>query len=206
MNAGARRRCAIGGVVGPLAFVSAWTIGGIVAKHYSPVDDAISHLGAIGASTRALMTAGFVAFGIGVPIYALALRDALPGKSWIAAAAAGIATLGVAAAPLGRSSAGDVQHGIFASAGYAALALTPLLAVGPLRRAGRDALARASIGTGIVSAIALAASTSPRYDGFFQRAGLTVVDIWIVFTAFEILRAGADPRRTAPDRAKLPSC
>ena len=203
--AGARRWCAIGGIIGPVAFVSAWTIGGIVATHYSPVDDAISHLAAIGAPTRVLMTAGFVTFGIGLPIYSIALRDALPGSSWIAAAATGIATLGVAAAPLGRSSSGDVQHGILASAGYVALALTPLLAAGPLRRAGRTGMARASIGAGIVSAIALVASTLPLYNGFFQRAGLTVVDVWIVVTAVEILRSRNEPRRSVQNRAKLPS-
>jgi len=39
--------------------------------------------------TRPFMTAGFVVFGVGVPIYSVALRDALPGWSWLTAAATG---------------------------------------------------------------------------------------------------------------------
>ena len=152
------------------------------------------------------MTAGFVVFGVGVPVYAVALRAALPGWSWATAAASGLATLGVAAAPLGRSSSGDAVHGIFAGAGYVTLALTPLLAAGPLRRSGRTALARASVAAGTVSAISLLASITPSFDGLFQRLGLTIVDVWIVTTAFEIFRERLDVRRSDGDRAKLPVC
>jgi len=75
------RRCALGGIVGPIAFVAAWSIGGLAASHYSPIDDAISHLAEVGAPTRPLMTAGFVVFGIGLAVYAVALHAALPGWS-----------------------------------------------------------------------------------------------------------------------------
>jgi hypothetical membrane protein len=182
------RRCALGGIVGPAAFVAAWSIGGLAASHYSAVDDAISHLAEIGAPTRPLMTAGFVVFGVGLPIYAVALREALPGRSWLTAAGTGLATLGVAAAPLGHSPTGDQVHGVFAGAGYVTLALTPLLAAGPLRRAGRSAFARLSIAIGAGAGMSLLATTATDLDGLFQRLGLTVVDIWIVATAVEILR------------------
>jgi len=142
------RQCALGGIIGPAAFVSAWSICGLAASHYSAIDDAISHLSEIGAPTRPLMTAGFVVSGVSLPIYSAALREALPGWSWLTAAATGLATLGVAAAPLGRSPSGDTLHGVFAGAGYITLALTPLLAAGPLRRAGRSTLARLSISIG----------------------------------------------------------
>jgi hypothetical membrane protein len=201
------RRCALGGIVGPAAFVTAWSIGGLAASHYSAVDDAISHLAEIGAPTRPLMTAGFVVFGVGLPIYAIALREALPGWSWLTAAATGLATLGVAAAPLGRSSTGDTVHGVFAGAGYATLALTPLLAAGPLRHAGRSAWARLSIAIGVGAGISLLATTATNLDGLFQRLGLTVVDIWIVATAVEILRgrltASLSGRRSHEVRGKL---
>src|SRR3954462_14459944 len=105
-GAGAQR-CALGGILGPFAFVAAWSIGGLAASHYSAIDDAISRLAEVGAPTRPWMTAGFVGFGIGLPLYAVALRTSLPGPSWMTAAATGLATLGVAAAPLGRSHAGD---------------------------------------------------------------------------------------------------
>lgn len=189
------RWSALGGVLGPAAFVGAWLIGGAVASHYSPVDDAISHLAQVGASTRVLTTVGFIAFGIGVTAFAVALRSTLTGWSWATATGAALATLAVAAAPLGRSSSGDTVHGIFASGGYVALALTPLLAAGPLRRAGHPAFARASLATGIASGVSLVATTAPGWHGLFQRIGLTVVDIWIITTAVAILRS------RLPDRA-----
>src|SRR5258708_7519274 len=70
-------RAAVGGLIGPAAFVGAWALGGALKEGYSPTNDAISRLAAIGASTRPLMTSGFVCFGIAVPAYALALRRRL---------------------------------------------------------------------------------------------------------------------------------
>ena len=205
MGTGARR-CALGGIIGPTAFVVAWSIGSGLASHYSAIDDAISRLAEVGAPTRALMTAGFVVFGVGLPIYSLALREALPGWSWGTAAATGLATLGVAAAPLGRSSYGDTVHGLFAGAGYITLALTPLLAAGPLRRAGRPAWARLSIAVGVGAGISLLATTATELNGLFQRLGLTAVDVWIVATAVEILRDRLTPRRSDDVRGKLAGC
>jgi hypothetical membrane protein len=175
----------------------------LAAAHYSAIDDAISHLAEIGAPTRPYMTAGFIVFGVSLPIYAVALRDALPGWSWLTAAATGFATLGVAAAPLGRSHSGDTLHGVFAGAGYVTLALTPLLAAGPLQRAGRAKMARVSIAVGTAAGISLLATTATGLNGLFQRLGLTIVDVWIVVTAVEILRGRLTYRRSADVRAKL---
>jgi hypothetical membrane protein len=205
MGTGARW-CALGGIVGPTAFILAWSIGSAAAAHYSAIDDAISHLAEVGAPTRALMTTGFVLFGVGLPIYALALRESVPGRSWSTAAATGLATLGVAAAPLGRSSYGDTIHGLFAGAGYITLALTPLLAAGSLRHAGRPAWARASLAVGAGAAISLLATTATDLNGLFQRLGLTAVDVWIVATAVEILRGRLAPRRSGDVRGKLAGC
>jgi hypothetical membrane protein len=205
MGTGARRG-ALGGIVGPTAFVVAWSIGSVSASHYSAIDDAISRLAEVGAPTRALMTAGFVAYGVGLLIYSPALRAALPGWSWVTAAATGLATLGVAAAPLGRSSRGDTVHGLFAGAGYITLALTPLLAAGPLRRAGRPVGACLSIAVGAAAGIALLATTATDLNGLFQRIGLTIVDVWIVATAVEILRMRLTPRRPDDGRGKLAGC
>ncbi len=135
-----RRSAAWGGIIGPAAFIGAWALGGAITSGYSPVEDAISRLAAVHAETRPLMTAGFVIFGVGLPVYACALRDALAGPAWCTAAAAGIATLLVAAAPLDHSATVDTLHGVFAGTGYVALALTPLLAIRPLRSAARIGL------------------------------------------------------------------
>ena len=65
-------------MIGPAAFVTAWAANGAATKGYSPIDDAISRLAAVGTTTRPFMTAGFVCFGLAVPIYASALRRYLP--------------------------------------------------------------------------------------------------------------------------------
>jgi hypothetical protein len=175
--------------VGPVAFVGAWSLAGRSARHYSATQDAISRLAGTGAPTRVAMTAGFVVFGVGVPVYSRALRAALDGPAWMTAFATGIATLGVAAAPLGAPTR-DTVHGCFATAGYVTLAATPLLAARSFARAGRPTWARASMFTGIVSGASLLATVAGPAHGLFQRLGLGVVDVWIVVSALEILRTG----------------
>lgn len=182
--------------MGPAAFVTAWAVGGTRMKGYSPVHDAISRLAAVHAPTQALMTGGFVAFGIGVPVYGLALRRTLTGPAWVAAVTTGLATLGVAAAPLDVSSRVDLVHGAFASVGYASLAALPLLAAGPLERAGRPRWARASRAIGIASGLALLATVAGPRHGLFQRLGLTIGDAWIVASAAAIVR----DKWSVPDR------
>jgi hypothetical protein len=61
------------GVLGPAAFVGAWLLGGLLTQGYDPVDQAISQLAREGAATRPLMTAGLVAFGLLVPVWAIVL-------------------------------------------------------------------------------------------------------------------------------------
>jgi Protein of unknown function (DUF998) len=180
---------AVGGLVGPVAFVGAWSLAGLSARHYSAVHDAISRLAETGAPTRITMTAGFVTFGIGVPVYSRALRVALAGPAWVTAFATGIATLGVAAVPLG-SPTRDTVHGWFAATGYATLAATPLFASLRFASAGRHAWARASLLTGVASGACLLATMAGPAHGLFQRLGLGIVDIWIVVTAIEMLRTG----------------
>jgi hypothetical membrane protein len=188
-----RRRWAWGGIAGPAAFVGAWTLGGALRHGYSPTEDAISRLAEVGASTRPLMTLGLVAFGVGVPAYAVALRHRLDGGAWLAATATGLATLCVAALPLGISSSGDLLHGAAATAGYATLAAVPLLAVRPLRASGQGAAAAISAAAGSVSALSLAATTLGTRHGLWQRAGLSIGDAWLVASAVAILVARENP-------------
>jgi hypothetical protein len=195
-----RSVAALGGVVGPAAFVTGWAVGGATtSERYSPVEDAISRLAAVHAPTRPLMTAGFVAFGIGVPLYGVALRERLPGRAWAAAVATGLATIGVAALPLDHSGAVDLAHGACASVGYATLAAVPLLAAGPLRRSGRRRAATASLVAGVVCSASLVATLAGPMHGLFQRAGLTVGDAWIAASALWLLRS-----RPAAGSAPLP--
>ena len=175
------QRLAWGGVVGPAAFVGSWTIAGAATARYSPVNNAISDLAAVHASTQVAMTAGFVVYGLGLIAFGIALREVLEGRAWMAAVATGGCTLGVAATPLGGWS-GDAVHATFAGLGYAAIVALPLLAATPLARTGRAAWARVSVLTGTISATCLLASTFGPAHGLFQRLGLTVGDAWIVAT------------------------
>ncbi|MCU1456298.1 MAG: hypothetical protein JWL73_390 [Actinomycetia bacterium] len=185
------RVLALGGLIGPVAFVAAWVATGLSTDHYSPVHDAISELARLGAPTRVAMTTGFVVFGVAVTAYARPLRAVLAGPSWIAVAVTGMATLGVAAFPLGFD---DSVHAAFAGLGYVALTAAPLLAVGPLRAAGFRHAAFASLVLGLLCAAGLLLSVTSGPTGLFQRAALTVGDIWLAAGAVAIL-AG---RRASP--------
>ena len=194
------RTAALGGVIGPAGFIGAWVVGAAVTSApYSSIDDAISRLAAVGSDTRWLMTAGFVTFGLSLPVYAWALRCTVAGRAWIPAAATGLATLAVAAAPLDRSDTIDRLHAIFAGVGYVTLAATPLLAASPLLAMGHRRLARFGIAAGITSAITLALTTTGLPTGLLQRVGLTVSDGWIVATALAITRGTlVSPRLSGP--------
>ena len=179
------RRLLFGGVAGPAAFVAAWAIGGVVAEGYSPVDDPISRLAAVGATTRPLMTAGFLGFGVGMAAFAGGLRPSLPGPAWVAALAAGACTVGVAAVPLDAGR--DDLHGLLAGLGYTALVAVPVLAARPLARFdGREAVAATIVAT--VAAACLVASVTTGPDGMLQRLGLTAVDAWLAVTAVRLWR------------------
>lgn len=186
----ARRLAAAGGVAGPAAFVAAWTAGGLRTPGYSPVQEPISRLAAVGSSSRPLMTAGLLAYAAGLAAYAYAAGDPDhpdTGARWPAAINA-VATLGVALTPL-DGAFGGAPHAVAAGTGYAALAAMPLTAAARLRAANapRAATAAATIG----AAVALCLTTSVVADpatGFWQRAGLTIGDIWLIATATRHLR------------------
>lgn len=184
---GRQRRQAIGGIVGVGGFIAAWSVLGLRRAGYSPVEDAISRLAEVGAPDRWWMTLGFLAFGLGVPLYAQALRAALPGPAWIAATITGLATLGVAATPLGRF---DAAHGVMALIGYVSLAAVPLFAAVWFRRAGERRWMWASFACGAASSVALLASSWDARHGLSQRSGLLATDVWIVATAWIMWRTG----------------
>lgn len=169
----------LAGVIGPAAFVGAWVTGTLLrrADGYSPVDDPISRLAEIGTSTKPLMTAGFVTFGIAVPAFAVLDRDELGTPAATALVVAGLGTLGVAATPL--HPVDDVPlHAVAAIAGYVGLAAAPALS-----RTDRN------VALSALSAACLAATSLGPVHGLLQRIGLTVVDAWIVRRALSARRA-----------------
>lgn len=184
-------RTALGcGVAGPSVFVGAWLVGGLLRRpDYSPVSQAISQLARSGTSSRPLMTAGFVAFGVLVPVYAQVLGPALGSRSVrMAATGSGLATLAVAALPLSRAGGQpiDTWHAVAAGTGYLAQVLAPLLGGRRLASAAARATSYA------VSAVALGCLVGsvvlPDLTGLLQRTGLTAVDAWFVALAVHLLR------------------
>lgn len=184
-----RRWAALGLVVGPAAFIGGWVVGGATMDGYSPIDDAISRIAAVGAPNRALMTTAFVTYGVAVMVGSTALRSSPLRRAWWLAAVNGAATIAVAALPLERSDAIDSLHGVAAGIGYASIAALPLVAAGPLRSMGRHRAAALSIAGGTISALCLAATTVTEANGFFQRLGLSVGDVWLVATGLTLWRA-----------------
>lgn len=180
----------LAGIAGPVAFIAAWSILGLRRAGYSPVHDPISRLAAVDAPMRAVMTAGFLAFGAGVGLYAPQLRR-VAGGSAVAAAVTAAATVGIAATPLG-GSLGDGPHAVAAGIAYTALAATPLLAVRKLHATGHPALSATSAATGLAIGALLAASAIlPQGTGLAQRAGLTLGDAWIIASAIAMTRRPA---------------
>src|SRR6478609_5521005 len=101
---------ALGLVAGPAAFIGGWVIGGARTPGYSPINDAISRIAAIGAPNRELMTTAFVAYGASVIVGSTALRASPLRRCWTLAAVNGAATIAVAALPLEHSAAMDTWH------------------------------------------------------------------------------------------------
>ncbi|MFN8017109.1 MAG: DUF998 domain-containing protein [Acidimicrobiales bacterium] len=182
---------ALGLVVGPVAFVAAWVVGGVATPGYSPVDDAISRIAAQGAPNRWLMTAGFVAYGVAVLVGSGALRRSPLRPGWALAAVNGVATLAVALTPLDRSELVDSLHGLSATVGYVALAALPIACAPALRSLGHRRAAAASVAAGLATAACLVTTTVTDANGLFQRLGLGIGDVWLIAAGTWLYRLGS---------------
>ncbi|MGI8850511.1 MAG: DUF998 domain-containing protein [Acidimicrobiales bacterium] len=168
------------GVAGPLTFIGTWSLLGAIKADYSPVNDPISRLAAVDSPQRAAMTGAFLIFGIGVSAFAAEVRQAFPGAAPFTLATTAVATIGVAATPIG-SALGATPHAVAAGISYASLAATPVLTS---RHLPNRAASMASLAVGLASGSSLLASAlAPRGVGLLQRVGLTLGDAWIVATA-----------------------
>ncbi len=174
------QRLAIGGLVGPAAFIGAWVVGTAVTAGYSPITDAISRLAAVGADTRVLMSAGFLGFAAASIPASAAVRRAIPGSAWVGVLGTGMATAAVAALPLDHSAAIDSAHGLAAGAGYALFVYAAAAAAMPLWRAGRLPLAVLSVSVAVLASATLLATPFVEASGLLQRVGLTSLDVWLV--------------------------
>lgn len=180
------------GVLAPASFVGAWAIFGVLRDGYDPVEQAISQLARVGTPDRLGMTAGFVGFGVLLPVFARSLPSLVGAGPALrrTATVAGVSTLFVAALPLQREAGGvgDALHATAAGIGYVAMAASPALAIRPLWRGSRRTAALASGAVSAVSVGALVASLTTGSAGLWQRIGLGVVDAWFASVAIGALR------------------
>jgi hypothetical membrane protein len=180
------------GILGPACFVGGWLVAAALRPGFSSTHQAISQLAREGAPHRLLMTGAFVAFGVVMPIFARPLTRALEGGRLLRAAVtlAGLATLGVAFCPLSASGSGtrDLVHGAFATTVYITMVASAGFGAIALSRRQRAVAARVSAAVAILAAASLATTTTGHDVGLFQRAGLTLIDIWFVVIAISILR------------------
>ncbi len=168
---------AAGAIVGPTAFIGAWVAGGLSTPGYSAVTNAISDLAAVGADTAPLMNSGFAAYGVGIPLAALAVRRVIGTPASVALIINGLLTFGVMATPLERSEAIDQAHAVFAGSAYVALTAAVFLAS---RRLEPKWLRRTSVAIASVTAMSLLATVATESSGLFQRIGLTTSDLWLI--------------------------
>ena len=135
----------------PVLLVGGWTWAAAVQPAgFDQVRDTISALAGLGAAHRGLMTTALAGVGLCHVTTAAALRAA-PRAGRAALGLGGLATLGVAAAPL-PAAGGSALHTAFAATAFVALAVWPALPPGrapapgapfPLRRPTRLAAAAA---------------------------------------------------------------
>ncbi|WP_328766525.1 DUF998 domain-containing protein [Streptomyces sp. NBC_00286] len=111
----------------PVLLAGGWAIAAVLeGPAYDPVSQTISVLAAYGAAGSWVMTAGLLALGACHLLTAWGLRAAaLAGR--VALAGGGAVTLAVALFPA-PSSGGSLRHGFIAGAGFALLAVWPVLA------------------------------------------------------------------------------
>lgn len=179
---------AAGAIVGPVAFIASWLVGGMLSDGYDPLHDAISRLAATGAPTAPILNSGLIAYGLGVGAAALVLHRMFGRPSAMALAANALLTFGVLATPLDRSPTVDRLHTIFAGGAYVALAVASMLAAVEFRRRQDVRAARVSAIVGVVTAASLLATSFGGFSGLFQRLGLTVSDLWMMGIAILMLR------------------
>ncbi len=95
------------------------------------------------------------------------------------------------------SSTGDLVHGGLATAGYVTLAATPILAAPTLWGGQRRSAAVLSLAIGVGAGLCLATTLVGRHHGLWQRAGLSIGDVWLAASAVAML-SGAPMERPRP--------
>ena len=118
----------VSSAVPPVLLATGWTIAGFLqSRPYDPVADTVSALAGIGATDRWVMTLAFALAGACEIVTGLALRPARPAGRLILMAG-GIAGILVAAFPVRMGDGAPGSHVLWATVGFAALAVWPVAA------------------------------------------------------------------------------
>jgi hypothetical protein len=205
MTGSARLRSACG-LIGPVAFTTAWLLAQRRQDDYQVRNEHISGLAARDATDPHLMTAGFLALGTCTVAFASAMERRLGPRTGMGPALIGVTGLATIAAglfrrdrrsnfpppgmPGGQSWVNDV-HDIAAAVGATAgtvglVALAPALARNPeLRDLTKPALSAAGASAGI-SAWFLRDVVRPG-NGLLQRVNVTIPLVFMVRLALRML-------------------
>lgn len=196
------RQLALAGIVGPVAFGVAAIVGAPVVDGYSHQHQFISELAAQGASSRVLMTIGFLTLGVCLLVFAWAVRALRPAAAAlaivIALSGAGTLMAGTFSCDEGCPAKGHMTthqqlHNVSSVITFSSWIIAPLLAGWQLRSNKR--LARLSIVFGLVElaiGLGLSSFSDRQLDdpvGTLQRALLLVVGAWFVLLALDLRRA-----------------
>lgn len=200
---------AVVGVLGVVAYVAAWALGGVLWADHDPTRQAISELFAHGAPTvaRLPLTLGLLLSGVGLVAFAWAMHVGLPGRGRLGpllAAFSGVMTVAVVAFPCTAGCPGvgtsltDTLHVVTAGTGYTALVLAPL-ATGWRVRHDLPGLAVASVvlGGGALVAFGVHTFATVSAAGVLQRGFNTAADLWYVVAAAVIVRRQRNRARRA---------
>ncbi|NHA70253.1 DUF998 domain-containing protein, partial [Phycicoccus flavus] len=176
--AGALRTAVLSSAVAVLALVGGWTwAADLVGPGYDPRAESISALASLATPHRWVMTAALVVTGVAHCGTAAALASARRAGR-LTLAAGGLATIGVAAAPLPSRTESSALHTTVAVASFVLLALWPALAA---RRGGppvlRPVVARPLAGVLLAAVASLGVGLSGGSFGLHERvvAALTAL-------------------------------
>jgi hypothetical protein len=199
-------------------FFASWIVAGALEPNYSHIDRWVSELASRTAAHPWIVTAGIAALGLSLVALGAALPAALPRRRALPAtlfALAGLTAILAAAFPLDCSTHVDQHCRALQDAGelswqhyahlWLGLAETVFLLLTPfgLARAlwpGTTAavlLGCGATGVAIGAVSTFAGETPGAADGLIQRAGLTVVLIWVLIVGVWVLWATRGAPRTS---------
>lgn len=194
------RRLAFAGIVGPVVFGLAAVIGAATGDGYRQTNQFVSELAASGASTRPLMTVGFVVLGVSTLALAWSMRILWPTSLLLAVlvALSGITTLAAgtfscdAGCPTeGARSTSQVLHDVASVPTFLLWLAMALLAAWQFRRTTYGGVSLALGVIQIASIVVLGTFTDRHPDdpvGLVQRIDLLAVGTWFVATAVALRR------------------